>query len=210
MTTQRADAWWRASSRGSYTFEVGSARVTGPNVVVSTFVVLPRGACSRRRAVPDWTSLGPWSREGRSRFTSASPTSHRALRCFKCPSLSLSLSVDLARRSLPLTWGLRVSWRNAAAYLSLPLPYAATSRDISGLWARETEREREGERRLARGIEEEEEIEREREREKGQRKREVRWKRGPSLFPFPVFYRVLVPRHPQHDITKKSFMFWWF
>jgi len=45
------------------------------NVVVSTYVVLPRGACSRRRAVPDWTSLGPWSREGRSRFTSASPVS---------------------------------------------------------------------------------------------------------------------------------------
>lgn len=75
-----ARARQRAKSRGPCVRRGPRARyvVPVPNVVVSTLVVLPRGACSRRRAVPDWTSLGPWSREGRSRFTSASPASlHR-------------------------------------------------------------------------------------------------------------------------------------
>lgn len=112
-------------------------------VVVSTLVVLPRGACSRRRAVPDWTSLGPWSREGRSRFTSASPASfHRSTAalgfspplsrsCVSCEVLPLSLS--------PGAFVCRAV-ENAAVYLSVPLSSTATSRDISGSSGKETER----------------------------------------------------------------------
>lgn len=71
-------------------------------VLVSKFAVLPRGACSRRRAVPDWTSLGPWSREGRSRFTSASrrPPSTWTLPALLPLYLSLSLALS---RSLSLS-----------------------------------------------------------------------------------------------------------
>lgn len=74
-------------------------------VLVSKFAVLPRGACSRRRAVPDWTSLGPWSREGRSRFTSASrrPPSTWTLPALLPLYLSLSLSLFSSALSLSLS-----------------------------------------------------------------------------------------------------------
>lgn len=74
-------------------------------VLVSKFAVLPRGACSRRRAVPDWTSLGPWSREGRSRFTSASrrPPSTWTLPALLPLYLSLSLSLFFLALSLSLS-----------------------------------------------------------------------------------------------------------
>ena len=107
-------------------------------VFVSTFAVLPRGACSRRRAVPDWTSLGPWSREGRSRFTSASPASlHLDVRS-AASLLALLLSFPLATDWLRSPYAFART-ENTEAYLSLCLPFstfpdlATAAADISEL-----------------------------------------------------------------------------
>lgn len=110
-------------------------------VLVSKFAVLPRGACSRRRAVPDWTSLGPWSREGRSRFTSASrrPPSTWTLPAL-LPlylSLSLALSLSLSSSLSPRPAGfVRVKPRTCSTE-ALPVSpaspfYPRPHRDISG------------------------------------------------------------------------------
>lgn len=131
---------------------------------MSTIVVLPRGACSRRRAVPDWTSLGPWSREGRSRFTSASPASlHR--RRFRCPSLSVRSCAGPSPSHLGPSCA--AAEHAAALPVSPSLPSATTSRDIS-------EREGDGKRgREAFNAGEQKEKERRMKKERGTMEKEA-------------------------------------
>lgn len=126
------------SWRGQAASVVAQDRSPGPAltsyVFVSTFAVLPRGACSRRRAVPDWTSLGPWSREGRSRFTSASPASlhfHAAL---------LPLFLSLALFLLATGWlrSRKPRTEHRGLPVSLPPLLPRPLRDISGPTGRES------------------------------------------------------------------------
>lgn len=102
-------------------------------------------------------------------------------------SLSLFLCVGLARGPLPLSRGPSCA---AAERRCLPVSPSPLCRDLSRYQWAVSKRDREGEIRrcLARGEHRNKERKRERE---GQRKREVRWKRGPSLFPFPILYRAL-------------------
>jgi len=119
-------------------------------------------------------------------------------------SLSLFLCVGLARGPLPLSRGPSCA---AAERRCLPVSPSPLCRDLSRYQWAVSKRDREGEIRrcLARGEQRNKERKRERE---GQRKREVRWKRGPLSFPFPDL--VSRTRRPHRDMTRESSASLWF
>lgn len=118
-------------------------------------------------------------------------------------SLSFFLCVGLSRGALSLSPGAFVC-RGGTMLTCLSLSLMPRPLAIS------VGREQEGQRRSDQEAFSAGGKQRKKRERKGQRKREVWWKRGPSLFPFPILYRALVPQRPHRDMTRESSESLWF